>query len=171
MQPLITRDQLIGEGQTGHEATLLEPENGTEGACNRAGVRYLVSSGRQTLQCCTSHPATACPTLHTEDAQSGKRLDAGRPVLSSQLGPHIAPNKYPPEKKMPSTAAKAIRRSANSSELQMSTRAGTVSQQSLGMLCLAKQPAVHSALVTRYRILLLLAMPEQPVLKCRSCFE
>ena len=29
---LVTRDELVGEGKTGHETTLLEPEDGSEGA-------------------------------------------------------------------------------------------------------------------------------------------
>jgi len=32
MEALITRDELIGEGQTRHEPTLLQPEDGTERA-------------------------------------------------------------------------------------------------------------------------------------------
>jgi hypothetical protein len=32
VQALITGDELVGEGEARHEATLLQPEHGTEGA-------------------------------------------------------------------------------------------------------------------------------------------
>jgi hypothetical protein len=41
VKSFVARDELVGEGESGHEATLLEPEDGGEGSCS-AGT---VSSG------------------------------------------------------------------------------------------------------------------------------
>lgn len=47
VETLITRDELVGEGQTGHEATLLEPEDGGKGTAEEDTLDS--SEGNQTL--------------------------------------------------------------------------------------------------------------------------
>jgi hypothetical protein len=69
VQSLVPRDQLVGEGQTGHQTTLLQPEDGS--------LEYAYKWSASTRQ-----------------KQSHLRLTKD------------------PEKKIPSTAAKAISRSA-----------------------------------------------------------
>lgn len=35
MKTLVTRDEFVGEGQTGHQATLLQPEDRSEGTAEK----------------------------------------------------------------------------------------------------------------------------------------
>lgn len=50
VEALVARDELVGEGESGHEATLLKPEDGGERACGEhgQGEKRVGIEGRRT---------------------------------------------------------------------------------------------------------------------------
>ena len=108
MKSLISADQLIAEGQPVHEASLLQPEDTTEAAGHKVEIKMAAT----TLQKQSTH----CISAETENTMV-LYVNLWRTLMQAnwQEQSQLA---YLPEKKMPSTAAKATRRSAKLSELQ-----------------------------------------------------